>query len=455
MLKVNPYFNLQLLKRPLLRLSIFIVFTFTLALALVPMAGAASISELKCDEMALPVRIFDKAGLLGEEHKLAIAVFARELMAKNGTDLAVVTVENTGGITPKQFATSGFNLVGLGQKGINNGVMFLVVNGSRRVEVEVGNGARAWMSDSKVQSILQAHVIPFFKKGEKGKGIVSGVEAIRNILLKADYSTPPIESYGAGDNTYGNASDTPSPKPYDPDHSAEFDEENREFAARTYRKTITAKGLPKRSAYSKSLSSKTVSNEGRDRSSFLANVRSDFNDLIHFMSEMPWWMWIVAPFLPFYIIITRWLRNRPRICDRCSIPMFRLDEESDDQYLDAKQRTEEYLRSVDYDVWICPTCHSDKVERYNAWFSGYSTCNSCGARALTSRSVTLTSATRYSTGRGRTDYNCKHCNYSHSEYYTIPRIPPPSKSSSSSSSSYSSSSSSGGCSSGGGSGASW
>ena len=83
--------------------------------------------------------------------------------------------------------------------------------------------------------------------------------------------------------------------------------------------------------------------------------------------------------------------------------MFRLDEESDNEYLDAKERTEEYLKSVDYDVWLCPGCHNTQVERYNAWFSGYSNCSACGARAQTSRSVTITAATRYSTGRGRRD----------------------------------------------------
>ena len=36
--------------------------------------------------------------------------------------------------------------------------------------------------------------------------------------------------------------------------------------------------------------------------------------------------------------------------------MVHLDEQADDAHLDTGQRFEEQLESVDYDVWVCPTC---------------------------------------------------------------------------------------------------
>ena len=156
-----------------------------------------------------------------------------------------------------------------------------------------------------------------------------------------------------------------------------------------------------------------------------------------------------------FLGLRRYLRNRPRKCPGCKREMDRLGEIADDAFLDAGQKREEDLGSIDYDVWVCRRCDEQKILAYPKWFSGFSKCPSCKYKCLESESTTITSATTYSEGRGRRDDNCRHCSYSHTSYYTIPKIE---ESSSSSSSSFSSSSSSGfggGSSSGGGAGGSW
>ena len=45
--------------------------------------------------------------------------------------------------------------------------------------------------------------------------------------------------------------------------------------------------------------------------------------------------------------------------------MKKLDETEDDQYLAPGQRTEEYLGSVDYDVYVCPGCDATKAAATN------------------------------------------------------------------------------------------
>lgn len=145
--------------------------------------------------------------------------------------------------------------------------------------------------------------------------------------------------------------------------------------------------------------------------------------------------------------IRRYRRNRPRHCDICGRVMVRLDETSDDNWLEHGQIVEENLQSKDYDVWYCRHDDHVMIEGYRGWFSSYSACPNCRYRTLHSNRTVITSATTSSTGKARVDYSCRNCDHESTEYVTISR-----KSSSSSSSG---GSFGGGSSSGGGASGSW
>ena len=130
--------------------------------------------------------------------------------------------------------------------------------------------------------------------------------------------------------------------------------------------------------------------------------------------------------------------------------MQRLDETADDVYLDSGQKLEEYLSSIDYDVWKCNSCNMHTLLPYARWFSGYQQCPSCRYRTLSVDSQTVVSPTYSSTGSKRVTRDCRQCSYHDEDMVTIPRL-----TRSSSSSSSGSSSSGGGRSSGGGASGSW
>lgn len=148
-------------------------------------------------------------------------------------------------------------------------------------------------------------------------------------------------------------------------------------------------------------------------------------------------------------VFLKWRRRRPRICPKDGTKMARLGEDYEDSYLTAGQQAEESLKSVDYDVWECPTCQHHTVETYRKWFSRHGACRSCNYKTVESDRTTLESPTYSSTGRARVDYSCQHC----SEAWSATEIIP--KKTRSSSSSSSSSSFGGGSSSGGGGSGSW
>lgn len=158
---------------------------------------------------------------------------------------------------------------------------------------------------------------------------------------------------------------------------------------------------------------------------------------------------LVIPLVGLAWMLRQWQRYRPRPCPTCATTMVLQAEDVDDAHLSGGQRLEEFVRSVDYDVYECPKCSTMEISRYPSWFSSYGTCPSCEYRTLRSTTEVLKAATTSSTGRKRIDYSCQNCDYTDSEERTIPKI---SKSSSSGSSR---SSFGGGSSSGGGASGSW
>ncbi|MGE0494161.1 MAG: YgcG family protein [Vulcanimicrobiota bacterium] len=336
--------------------------------------------------------VSDTASVLSPTQTRAINERIDRLQATNGSEIAVVTVADTTPLKPKAYATQLFNRWGVGDSEDNSGVLILVVMGQRRIEIEVGTGANRYLTDADCSQILQANVIPYFKQGKPGDGVVAAVVACADQLEPVDYAAAPPEPVAAAQPLSAPRPVRPASRPYSPPPDP------------PYALYVGAAVLV----------------------------------------------------LILILIFRRYLRNRPRRCPGCHLEMMRLGESEDDEFLAAGQIDEEGLGSVDYDVWICRACDRQKVVAYSAWFSGFRRCSSCSYRCEEcTGDVVLSHATYYSSGHGRRDYYCRHCGRRRSETYTIPQKTQSTTSSSSGFSSSSSSSFGGGSSSGGGAGGSW
>lgn len=149
-------------------------------------------------------------------------------------------------------------------------------------------------------------------------------------------------------------------------------------------------------------------------------------------------------------VFSHWRRYRKRQCPRCNTEMTRLDEQADDQFLNAGQRKEESLGSVDYDAWQCSSCGYHQVLQHGNLFSRYRRCPSCSTKALDVKTTTIRHATYSHGGEEKIDETCRHCSYHNTHYRYTPRLERPSSNGSSSGGS-----GGGGKSSGGGASGSW
>ena len=127
--------------------------------------------------------VTDMADILSDQTEIELNRIITDLEATNGTEIAVVTVpETTPANSPKAFTTELFNYWGIGKAEVDNGILFLISVGDRRVEIETGYGIEGILPDAQVSSIIERKITPQFKQGNFDRGTLDGTKALISAL---------------------------------------------------------------------------------------------------------------------------------------------------------------------------------------------------------------------------------------------------------------------------------
>lgn len=426
----------------------------SLALVLAAPAAAQSLADgvrAVPDPRATGGWVQDGAGVIGDRAADIDRVIA-ELERDTSVELGVVTLGSIGDEVPKDFAVELFNHWGIGKRGKDNGVLVLHVIDQRRVEIEVGYGLESVLTDARCKQIIDSITIPFFKESSFADGHYETVRALARQIR--DPSLGPAALASSLETRPGQRRDTPrtsapTSRPSSPD------------AENGFLLVGGAGGL-----WAVWLLFVALWGQRADPlRAWKVYKWGGFLEYPAFLAlgagaglwaGMPrgWELLIPVAVGPIAAFAWRFLplgyfRRKPRTCARCSRKTVRVDEVTDDRFLQAGQVTEEQISSMDYDVWQC-TCGWHRVDPYKRGF-GFSDCPSCSYRTYRqTSSEVVTPATYDSSGTRRVTSTCAHCGRSDTRYETIPRKQRSSSSSSSSSSGGSSGGSWGGGSSGGG-----
>lgn len=128
----------------------------------------------------------DYAGVLPADDRGRLEASLRSLERDTGVEMAVAVVPRAAPDTPKMYAVKLFQAWGVGKKGKDNGILFLVAMEERRVEVEVGYGLEGVLPDGLVGEILDREVVPRFRAGDFAQGIAGGVAALAARVREAE-----------------------------------------------------------------------------------------------------------------------------------------------------------------------------------------------------------------------------------------------------------------------------
>jgi uncharacterized protein len=153
------------------------------AIAFPVTSQAITVQEVPNPRQVNNTWVTDKANILSDSTETQLNQMISDLEAKNGSEIAVVTVPDTKpSATPKAFATELFNFWGIGKKGKNNGVLLLISSGERRVQIETGSGIQSILPDAKAVGIIQTEITPRFKQQDFDGGTLAGTKALVNVL---------------------------------------------------------------------------------------------------------------------------------------------------------------------------------------------------------------------------------------------------------------------------------
>lgn len=126
----------------------------------------------------------DFANVLAPQTKEQLNNLIADVEKQTTAEIAVVTVESTAPLTPKQYATELLNRWKVGKKGKDNGVLILLAVKDRRIEIETGYGVEGILPDGKVGEIIRTYMVPYFKNNRWGEGLIAGTQQIARVILE-------------------------------------------------------------------------------------------------------------------------------------------------------------------------------------------------------------------------------------------------------------------------------
>ena len=141
-------------------------------------------------------RINDNANLLSPSTRASLEAKLKDFEARTGHQVAVLTLDSLEGEVLESFSLKVTRTWGLGRKGQNDGVLFLISKTDRKLRIEVGHGLEGSIPDALAGRIIQGEVVPRFRTGDFEGGITAGVNAIVG-ATEGTYS-PPRESRHSG-----------------------------------------------------------------------------------------------------------------------------------------------------------------------------------------------------------------------------------------------------------------
>ncbi|MEK7654293.1 MAG: TPM domain-containing protein [Patescibacteria group bacterium] len=148
----------------------------------------------------------DFAGVLTGDQRLQIESQLVEFKKNTGAEISVVTIKNLGGDTVENYASELFQEWGIGQKGKDNGILFLVAVEDHEMRIEVGYGLEGALTDAQSYWLQQNIAVPAFRNDDFYTGI-SGVtqkiiaavnqdEVIPSESPNNSLSSSDVESFG-------------------------------------------------------------------------------------------------------------------------------------------------------------------------------------------------------------------------------------------------------------------
>ena len=152
------------------RITIFSLVLFALC-SLLPCASALDVPKLRG-------YVNDYAGMISPSARATLEDELRAFEQTDSTQLVILTLPSLEGEAVEDFSMKVAESWKIGQRGKDNGILFIVSKRDRKMRIEVGRGLEGRLTDLLAGRIIDLVVTPRFKRADYDGGFIAGVSAL-------------------------------------------------------------------------------------------------------------------------------------------------------------------------------------------------------------------------------------------------------------------------------------
>ena len=143
---------------------------------------SAAVAALAVEFPPLSGRVVDEARLLTAQQRERLVATLAAHERQTGMQVVVVTLTSLQGLPIADYGYQLGRHWGIGEKDKDTGALLIVAPNEREVRIEVGYGLEGDLTDATSKLIIENVIIPEFRAGRFGEGIVAGTGAILEVL---------------------------------------------------------------------------------------------------------------------------------------------------------------------------------------------------------------------------------------------------------------------------------
>jgi uncharacterized protein len=154
-----------------------LIFSF-LGLSCYAESGAPA--SLKIPALTSPV--MDTVGVLSQHERAVLEQTLRQANALHRMQMTILILDSLHEMPIEQASIEIVDQWKLGEKGKDNGLLFLLVPAEKKSRIEVGRGLEGDIPDVVAKRILADISRPYFKVGQYGQGIMAATVSLLKIM---------------------------------------------------------------------------------------------------------------------------------------------------------------------------------------------------------------------------------------------------------------------------------
>lgn len=152
------------------------------------------VSAAEGDLQKIPARekrVTDLTATLSDHDESRITERIRAFEQKKGGQIAVLVVDTTMPEAIFDYSLRVAESWKLGRKGVDDGVLFVIAKGDRKMQILTGPGVQGSLTDAASKRVIAEVVAPHFREGKYGDGIYNGVDKIASVIDGEALPPPP------------------------------------------------------------------------------------------------------------------------------------------------------------------------------------------------------------------------------------------------------------------------